>query len=61
MHLKISIAGILDSVQDALGKHKKHEHEFMEKLIATGKPIDELANSVLSVLVACTVETSQGQ
>jgi hypothetical protein len=32
----------------------------MERLVSTKNPIEELANSILSVLVVSTVELSQG-
>jgi len=58
---RFSLAGIFRSVQNAFTGHaaRRGSHEFMEKLIATGKPVDELANSILSVLVVATVELSQ--
>lgn len=38
---------------------KKQSHEFLESLLKTGKPTDELANSILSILIVATVELSQ--
>ena len=38
---------------------KKQSHEFLENLLKTGKPIDELANCILSILIVATVELSQ--
>jgi len=58
---RLSLAGIFHSIQNVFTGHaaRRGSHEFMEKLIATGKPVDELANSILSVLVVATVELSQ--
>ena len=49
--------GIFGSV---FSSSKKPSHEFLEKMVATGKPLDELANSILSVAIVATVELSQG-
>ncbi|KAI5116947.1 hypothetical protein M0805_003675 [Coniferiporia weirii] len=53
---RFSVVGFLSSM---FAGPKKVGHEFLEKLVATGKPIDELANSILSVAVVATVELSQ--
>lgn len=61
--LQFSFSGIFNSIQSVFAGNtsRRGSHDFMEKLIATGKPIDEMANSILSVLVVATVELSQGK
>ena len=59
---KLSFPGLLNALQSMLtGAKKPHGHDFMEKLLQSGKPIDELANSILAVAVISTVEMSQGK
>ncbi|KAH8108866.1 linoleate diol synthase [Phellopilus nigrolimitatus] len=53
---RLSLVGILGSM---FSNQKKTSQEFIEKLVATGKPIEELANSILSIAVVATVELSQ--
>ena len=55
---QLSFVGLLGSM---FSSPKKTSHEFLEKMVATGKPLDELANAILSVAVVATVELSQGQ
>lgn len=61
LRFKLSISGIFTSLASVFSGPKRSQgHEFMEKLLASGRPIDELANSILSVAVVATVELSQG-
>ncbi|THH03477.1 hypothetical protein EW145_g6222, partial [Phellinidium pouzarii] len=53
---RLSFAGFFSSM---FSTPKKNSHELMEKLVAKNRPIDELANSILSVAVVATVELSQ--
>ena len=39
---------------------RKATHEFVSKLAASGKSVDELGNAVLSLAIGSTVELSQG-
>ncbi|TDL21825.1 linoleate diol synthase [Rickenella mellea] len=55
----LSFLGIVDSIQNLIGGGKKISHELMEKLCATGRPVDELANNILATTVASSVEVSQ--
>lgn len=41
------------------GDAKKRCHEFLNKAIETGKPVDELTDALLSVMVMLVVELSQ--
>ncbi|EJD07240.1 linoleate diol synthase [Fomitiporia mediterranea MF3/22] len=53
---RLSFIGFLGSV---FAGPKKPSHEFLQKMVATGKPLDELANAIVSVAIVATVELSQ--
>ncbi|KAL5512887.1 hypothetical protein ACEPAH_3285 [Sanghuangporus vaninii] len=53
---RLSFVGLLGSM---FSSPKKTSHEFLENMVATGKPLDELANAILSVAIVATVELSQ--
>lgn len=56
-----SVAGIVGSVNAMFTKPKKTEqHELIKRLAQIGKSGDELANAVLALMVASTVELSLG-
>ncbi|KAH9926861.1 heme peroxidase [Fomitopsis serialis] len=55
-----SIIAVFDTITSMfVGRAKGHKEEILEKLWGLGYSPDELAHSVLAVLVACSVELSQ--
>ena len=43
------------------GNASKKSHEFLSNALSTEKPVDELANAILSVMVMVVVELSQSE
>ena len=58
-NVQLSFIGLVGSIFLSHSS-KKPYNTFLEKLLATGKPIDELANLILSIGIVATVELSQG-
>ena len=57
--LKLSIAGIVDTVSSLFSKSKKSEHSvLMKRLHELGQSRDQLANTVLALMVGASVELS---
>ena len=57
--LKLSIAGIVDTVSSLFSKPKKSEHSvLMKRLHELGESRDQLANTVLALMVGASVELS---
>ena len=59
--LQLSIAGVVSSFARLLGGGPKtDEQDLSSRFAALGYDTDTLANTLLAVLVGCTVELSQG-
>jgi len=57
--LKLSISGIVGTVSSLFSKPKKSEHTvLMKRLHELGQSHDELANTVLALMVGASVELS---
>ena len=57
--LKLSIAGIVDTVSSLFSRPKKSEHSvLMKRLHELGQSRDQLANTVLALMVGASVELS---
>ncbi|KAF8587829.1 linoleate diol synthase [Ramaria rubella] len=53
------LKGIVDSLSRLVWPQKTSSCEFYEKLYATGRPLEELANDVYSIVVIASVEFAQ--
>ena len=57
----MSIAGIVDALLSLFEKPKNAQcHELVHRLRALGRSNDEIANSILAILVGFTVELTIG-
>lgn len=57
--LKLSIAGIVETVSSLFSKSKKSDHSvLMKRLHELGQSHDQLANTVLALMVGASVELS---
>lgn len=56
---RVSIIGKIGSLLSNGHAKKASSHEFLSKMVATGRPHDELANAILSIMIVTAVELSQ--
>ena len=57
---QFSVFSLISSFAKLLGGSQKSDDDLSARFVALGYENDTLANSILAVLVGCTVELSQG-
>ena len=53
------IKSMFNSSRQGAEQSKKTSHEFLSEMVATGRPVNELASGIQSIAIVAAVELSQ--